>query len=140
MILQCPHCGSEKGYYTLNDYRNVPVYYSFDNAVVKADFEVSNATHIRKNAYCIQCGHVISTLNELKKKQKRDIQKNPIAVYRKKKGLTQEKLAAYLGCSRGAVALWESQGAKPKKYDHIRKMGELFGKTFMKKLDAYYRK
>ena len=141
MILQCPHCGSEKGYYTLNDYKEVPISYSFDGAVIEVGFERRNISNVHKYAYCIKCDCVISTLKGLKKKQIIDIQKNPIAVYRKKKGLTQAKLADYLGCARTTVAYWECKGAKPQKDIYVQRMIELFGaQGFIKAYDAYYKK
>lgn len=49
-----------------------------------------------------------------------------ITHYRKKKGLSQEKIAEYLGISRQAVTKWESDKSNPSTENLIR-LAELFG-------------
>lgn len=48
-----------------------------------------------------------------------------IAYYRKKKGLSQEKLSEYMGVSRQAVTKWESDVSKPSS-DHLIRLAQLF--------------
>lgn len=45
--------------------------------------------------------------------------------YRKKKGLSQEKIAEYLGVSRQAVTKWETNASKPNS-DNLIKLAQLF--------------
>ena len=138
MEIRCPKCNSSKGYYTLNDFKDVPVYYTFAGAVTKIDFDLDKISTLRKNAYCISYGQVISTFKELQKKVKRGQEKNPIAIYRKRMGYTQENLAEHLGCSRVTVAAWESKGVKPR-IQYLDKMEALFCDTgFMKSVENYY--
>lgn len=49
-----------------------------------------------------------------------------IAKFRKEKGLSQEKVAEYMGVSRQAVTKWESNISKPSS-DNLIKLAELFG-------------
>lgn len=49
-----------------------------------------------------------------------------IIYYRKKKGLSQEKLSEYIGVSRQAVTKWENDSSRPSS-DHLIKLAELFG-------------
>lgn len=49
-----------------------------------------------------------------------------ILAYRKKKGLSQEKVAEYMGVSRQAVTKWESDVSRPSS-DNLMKLAELFG-------------
>lgn len=49
-----------------------------------------------------------------------------IARYRKEKGLSQEKLAEYMGTSRQAVTKWESGISRPST-ENLLKLSELFG-------------
>ena len=46
--------------------------------------------------------------------------------YRKKKGLSQEKIAEYLEISRQAVTKWETNTSKPNS-DNLIKLAQLFG-------------
>lgn len=48
-----------------------------------------------------------------------------IARFRKEKGLSQEKVAEYMGVSRQAVTKWESNSSKPSS-DNLIKLAELF--------------
>ena len=48
-----------------------------------------------------------------------------IAIYRKEKGLSQEKVAEYMGVSRQAVTKWESNISKPSS-DNLIKLAKLF--------------
>lgn len=53
---------------------------------------------------------------------------NKIEIYRKRKGLTQEQLAAKLGVSRQTITKWESGLVIPN-LDYIIKMADIFGIT-----------
>jgi transcriptional regulator with XRE-family HTH domain len=48
-----------------------------------------------------------------------------IAHYRKERGLSQEKVAEYMGVSRQAVTKWESNISKPSS-DNLIKLAKLF--------------
>ena len=48
-----------------------------------------------------------------------------IAIFRKEKGLSQEKVAEYMAVSRQAVTKWESNISKPSS-DNLIKLAELF--------------
>ena len=48
-----------------------------------------------------------------------------ITRFRKEKGLSQEKVAEYMGVSRQAVTKWESNSSKPSS-DNLIKLAELF--------------
>ena len=49
-----------------------------------------------------------------------------IAIFRKEKGLSQEKVAEYMAVSRQAVTKWESNISRPSS-DNLIKLAELFG-------------
>lgn len=49
-----------------------------------------------------------------------------IIYYRKKKGLSQEKVAEYIGVSRQAVTKWENNISRPSS-DNLFKLAQLFG-------------
>ena len=139
MEIKCPHCGSRRGYYTLNDFKNVPVHYNFDGTVRKVAFKDGTIKEIRKNAYCLECNQLISTVKELQKKVRVQTKAHPIKLNRKRVGITQEKLAEYLGCTRETVAYWECQGVTIQKPEYIKQMNKLFGNPdFRKELKAYY--
>lgn len=132
MEMQCPHCGSLKGYYILCNLVNVPVYVSFTGKFIKADLKSNNIYNQRKKAYCVSCKQIISTERALQRKLRQGTKKNPIAIYRKKKGFTQAKLAEHLNCSRESVAMWESKGVLPNKR-YRAQMEQLFEEDCFKK-------
>lgn len=135
----CPHCGSSKGYYSLNDFKNVPVHYNFDGSIKKVDFNKEFIDGRRKNAYCLDCNQLISTVRELQKKVRIQSNKHPVAVNRKRLHMTQEKLAEYLGCARETVAFWECKGVRIQKDEYIEKMNDLFkNPNFCNDLKKYY--
>lgn len=139
--LRCPYCNSEKGYFTLNDVKEVPVHFSFDGKLIRKDVDAGKVVEtVRKKAYCAECGQMISTERELKDRIRRYTAKNPIAIYRKKAGLTQEELSQKIGCSRESVAGWECFGTRPRK-QYVEQMAELFNsKKFLIELEEYYGK
>ena len=48
-----------------------------------------------------------------------------IIYYRKKRGLSQEKVSEYMGVSRQAVTKWENDVSRPSS-DHLIKLAQLF--------------
>ena len=49
-----------------------------------------------------------------------------IVYYRRKKGLSQEKVSEYMGVSRQAVTKWENDISRPSS-DNLIKLAQLFG-------------
>lgn len=139
MIIRCPHCQSTKGYYTLNDFHNVPVYHDADTSTVKVEFSIAEIKAIRKNAYCSNCGQIIGTINEIQKLFRKETKENPIAANRKKKHITQKQLALLLNCSRETIAYWEAKGVRPRNFIYIKKMEEIFqNPNFLDEFIEYY--
>lgn len=137
--IRCPHCGSDKGYYSLNDFKNIPVYCNFDGSIKKVNFDIEYIASRRKNAYCIECNQLISTVRELQKKVRAKSQRHPVAVNRKRLHITQEKLAAYLGCTRETIAYWENQGVRIQNAEYIDKMSDIFrNSNFGNEIREYY--
>lgn len=138
MKIRCPHCNSTKGYYTINCFHDVPVYYDFEGSVTKIDANVRESRR-RKDAYCVNCNKVIMTARVLEMKMRGQNKDNPIAVYRKKAGYTQTQLAALLGCSRSSIAEWEKRNSLPRDKEQIKKMNKLFKNAeFMVELKDFY--
>lgn len=138
MNLQCPHCGSVRGYYTLNNFKDVPVFFGFDGSVKEIKVNEKEGCR-RKDAYCISCKKIISTARDLELRIRSQKEQNPIAKFRKMSGYTQGELAELLGCSRSSVAQWELRNSAPRKKLFIKRMSRLFNHPeFMKEFCEFY--